>query len=453
MILKTVTKELEIKSISIFSRLKRFFLIKNSVVKKNFLSLSILQIANYIFPLITLPYITRIFGPELYGLINFASSLIAYFTLIVNYGFNLSASRDIAQNRDNWEKVEKIFNNVLSSKVLLFFVSALVFLVTVFSVAKINQYKVLYLIMFLEVGGNVFFPTWFFQGIEKLNLTAIFTFIIRLIFTLLVFLLIKSKDDFLLYPVTTLVGQIIVAIISLWIIHKTYKINIKFAGIDEIWKTLKNDAKIFYTTIVINLYSTTNLVLLGFLGSNEQVGIFSAAYKMIYFSMAIFSTPFSNSLFPNISSDYNHSIEIVLKKIKKSLVVGLPISFMITITFYYFAGSLITTMFGNKFMEATKLLKILSIMPTIIFITNIFYLNGLINMRKDRIALLITTTAGILNIILNIIFIPIYHTYAVAYIWVLIEFMIMIASILFFVHFIKIKYNMNLASIIKVFGK
>lgn len=381
---------------------------RNSTVAKNFVALSFLQVANYIFPLFTLPYITRIFGPELYGLINFATSFIAYFTLIVNYGFDLSASRDIAQNKDNWEKVENIFNNVLFSKVLLFLVSSLIFLAAVFSVAKINQYKALYLIMFLGVGGNVFFPTWFFQGIEKLNLTAIFTFIIRLIFTLLVFLLIKSKNDYLLYPVTTLVGQIIVSVISLWLIHKTYKINIKIPLAIDIWKTLKNDAKIFYTTVVINLYTTTNFVLLGFLATDYDVGIYSAANKIVMIVISLISGPLSQSIFPSIGYSFSKSYEQGIRKIYKSLIAVVFITLIPSLILLLFPYLIINILFGDKFAPAISTLRILAFLPLIIGLSNIFGIQGLLNLRKDAEVSIITLIGAVISIILNFILVPVY---------------------------------------------
>ncbi|MCX7761644.1 MAG: oligosaccharide flippase family protein, partial [Candidatus Kryptonium sp.] len=87
---------------------------------KNFLSLSSVQFANYILPFIAIPYIVRIVGPEKYGLISFAQAFVLYFSLFVNYGFNLSATREISANRENTKIVSEVFSVTLTAKFLLF---------------------------------------------------------------------------------------------------------------------------------------------------------------------------------------------------------------------------------------------------------------------------------------------------------------------------------------------
>jgi len=419
-----------------------------SSVAKNFFALSILQVANFIFPMITLPYVTRIFGPEIYGLLNFATSFLVYFSLIVNYGFDLSASREISQNRNNWSKVEEIFNNVLFSKLFLFFIASIFFLVSLFAIQKIEEYKALYLIMYFGSIFNIFFPTWFFQGIEKLNITAIFTFIVKLIFTGLIFLLIKSKDDYLLYPLTTIIGQIIVSIISLILITKRFNIKLKMPlTFLAIYNTLKEGSKIFLTTVIINLYTTTNLVLLGFLATDYDVGIFSAAQKIIIIIISLITGPIGQSLYPHIGYTLSKNYQNGIQKIYESFLIVVIITIVPAIIIFIFPSIIINILYGHQFNDAIITLRILAFLPLIIGISNIFGVQGLLNLKKDKEVILITSIGALVGLGINFYLIPVYKYNGAALSWLLTEIVI---TILMIIVFIK---NTNFKQDIKIFQR
>ena len=118
----------------------------------NFFSLSSVEAANYIFPLITLPYLVRVLGPEKYGLINFAAAFIYYFVLLTDYGFNLSATREVSINRENKQKVLKIFNSVMFVKLILMIISLIIMLAVIFFIPKFRQDRLIYVYTFGELG-------------------------------------------------------------------------------------------------------------------------------------------------------------------------------------------------------------------------------------------------------------------------------------------------------------
>jgi PST family polysaccharide transporter len=426
-------------------KIKKLISVRNSAVKKNFLALSVLQITNYIFPLITVPYISRIFGPDIYGLLNFAFSILAYFMLIVNYGFDLSASRDIAQNRDDRQKVNEIFNNVLFSKLFLYVVATVIFLIVLFTVNKIYSHKTLYLIMFFGGVFNIFFPTWYFQGIEKLTFTAFFTFIIRFIFTVLIFLLIKTKEDYLFYPIATICGQVLVSTVAMYLVTKQFGIVLRIPKLKEILKTIKESWRIFATTVVINLYTTTNIVLLGFLAGNYEVGIYFAAYKVVTIFMSILSTPLAQALYPNIGYFFSISYNDGINKIYKALKYIIPMTLIPSLTLFLFPRVFITLLFGEKFINAIQTLRILSFIPLIIGLSNIFGIQGLLNLKKDNYVYSITIVGATIGISLNFLLVPVYKQNGTAISWLITE---IIITLLMFYAFLKItKLSINVKTV------
>ncbi len=150
-----------------------------SPVGRNIVSLYVLQFGNYVLPLITVPYLVRVLGPEKFGLVAFGQGLMAYFSLVVNYGFDWSATRKIAVQQDDPESVNRTAANVWGAKALLCSACALILLALVLSVPRLSEISLLMLILYGSVIGNVLFPVWLFQGMERMTAISITNLAVR----------------------------------------------------------------------------------------------------------------------------------------------------------------------------------------------------------------------------------------------------------------------------------
>lgn len=136
---------------------------------ENFLSLGALQIVSYVIPLINLPYLSRILGVEMFGLVFFAFAFMQYFIMLTDYGFGLSATREIAINRHNKNNLSNIFSAVTFIKLCLLLVSFLILCLMIIFIPKLHENWLVFLLSFLMVVGNAIYPVWFFQGMERMK--------------------------------------------------------------------------------------------------------------------------------------------------------------------------------------------------------------------------------------------------------------------------------------------
>ena len=291
----------------IFKKIKNSF---NSSLISNFFSLVILQGANYIFPLLTVPYLFRTLGVETFGLVNFATAFTQYFLIFTDFGFDLSATKYIAANRDNEQKRNSYFVNVLLSKFFLFFAGFIILLVIVFSFERFYVNKELYLLSYGSVLGTVLLPTWFFQGMEQMKYITKITILIRSISIIPIFFFVRSDADYLLIPVFYNVGSIVAGLTALYYAYYRFGASLnlrKEFRINNIIRTLKDSFEFFISRISLSLYTISNSFVLGLVLGNTAVGYYTAAEKLFVSLQSLYS-PLNQALYPYMIKNKNISV-------------------------------------------------------------------------------------------------------------------------------------------------
>jgi len=342
----------------------------------NFLSLSFLQVANYIFPLITLPYLVRVLGPEKFGLIAFAQAFIGYFQILTDYGFNLSATREISIHRENKEKVSEIFSSVIVIKFFLLLISLLIMSVIVFSFEKFRQDWQIYYLTFGMVLGNVLFPVWFFQGVENMKYITFLNVLAKLIFTVAIFLFVKQASDYLCVPLLNSIGFVVAGVLSLHIVFRDFGVKLYFPKLESLKHQLKEGWHIFISTVAISLYTISNTFILGLFTNNTIVGYYSAAERIIKVVQGLLG-PISQTVYPHISKLAAESKERALNFIRKLVYVIGSGSLFLSLLIFIFATQIVSIVLGSQYHQSIIVLKILSFLPFIIGLSNVFAVQGL----------------------------------------------------------------------------
>ena len=255
------------------------FLLKNEDINrlvKNFFSLSVLKVVNLILPFVTLPYLIKTLGLEKYGAIVLGLSLIAYFQAITDYGFNLSATREIAKHRGSRRQLSFIYSKTQTSKLYLLLLSLIVIIPLVFAVPQFREDSLVYLLICLMLIGQSLFPEWFFRGIEQMGYITILDVLIKGGFTIGVFALIKSPDDYWLYPALFGSSYLFVALLSHVLVIRKFKLKFYIVRPSKVIKNLKLGFPLFINQFMPNFYNNTTTFLIGMVLGKQAAGLFGA---------------------------------------------------------------------------------------------------------------------------------------------------------------------------------
>lgn len=379
----------------------------NKVLVKNFTSLSLLQLANYIFPVITLPYLVRVLGPEKYGLINFAAAFSAYFVIITDYGFNLSATQEISVNRNDKEKVSEIFSSVLTIKIILFFLSSGIFFLIVNMFELFSNDAGLYSIMFIGVVGIVLFPLWVYQGVEKMKYILIINVAIRSVTVVSIFLLVKVENDYLLLAVIYTITQVMTGITGLFFAIRKFDLRYLFPSKVQLLEQLKKGWNLFLSSIWINLYTTSNVFILGLFAPNSVVGYYSAADKVRIAFQGILSS-MSQSVFPYVNKLLAESYQKFLSFNRKLLKISVIIGIIISSSLFLFAEPIVKIVLGNEYSPSVIVLRIIAWLPLIIFLSNVFGIQTMLPLNYQKRFSQILFLAALINLMISFSIVPSY---------------------------------------------
>ncbi len=369
------------------------------VLMSNFVWLSILKVIGYIFPLVTLPYLSRVIGVDGFGEIAFALSVVVLIETFTDFGFNYTATRDVARNREDISIVSKIFSNVLWAKIFLMIIGFIILCILIQFIPQFHANRLILFLTFLYIPGHIFFPEWLFQAFEKMKYITILNVISKAIFTILIFLVIKEKNDYVWQPLLTAVGYTVSGCIAMYYVIKKFRINILKPSIKDICNTIKGSFNMFITLIFPNLYTQLPISYLRVIKGEQAVGFYSGGERFYAIISQLF-TVLSRVFYPFLSRRLEkHRVYEIISG------VGSLLSAMIL---YSGASLFVQIFYTPEFNEAIKVIKILSLSPIAYFLINTYGVNYLVLIGKEKLYRDITLVCSVLGLIVALLMIPLY---------------------------------------------
>lgn len=352
---------------------------KQNALFKNMGYLTILQMANYLFPLITVPYMNWTIKVSGYGVLVLAQSVVSYFILIVNYGFYYSGPRMIAINRDDPEKISEIFSAIMLIKSLLMILSfgcvaLLAWLVPVFR----GNYPA-YIVSLLAIVGEVIFPVWFFQGMESMSYITKLNLASRFITTVLLVVLVHGPGD--LYTACTLqalAGAPLAGVFAIFVIFRKFKVRLVLPSRELLYEYMHDNWNLFLAQFSTSVFTNINPLLLGLMVSRDAVGIYGVADKAVRMVVSLIQ-PVTTAVYPRVTRLFAQSFDEARLFVKKVLKFGTAFFFFISLCLFVAAPLITLLITGKNLQDTTTIIRILCLIPTSIFINNMYGTQIMIN--------------------------------------------------------------------------
>ncbi|MHB8580989.1 MAG: flippase [Ignavibacteriaceae bacterium] len=370
---------------------------------KNLISLASAEAISKIIALITAAYLGRALKPEGFGILGFATAFVSYFLLMVTFGLDTYGTRETAKGK---LLISKLVNNILSIRILFATAWYIIISIVIILIDKPLIVKLVLFITAINLFVNALSINWFFIGIEKMWLIAIRQIMVNLLSLIGIILFVRSEQDILLAAGVAVISSLVN---SIWLIRIYNRLYSKvFFEFDKLFLKgiLKESLPLVFSSFMIAIYYNLDMVMLGYMKQGEDVGIYSAAYKIILVGIIPF-TLILNSFFPSLS-------KIGLKKslefrniINQYALFMFSAGIIVTSIVYFNASRIIEIVFGNQYNRAEAPLSILALNLMVISV-NIFFGNPLIAWGKQKEYSIAIAFGAVTNIVLNILLIPKY---------------------------------------------
>lgn len=409
---------------------------ENKRLLTNILSLGMLQGVNYILPLLTLPYLARVLGPEYFGLLAFSTATISYFMLITDYGFNLSATQQISIHRDNKDKINEIFSSVIIIKIVLMVVSFIIMSVLVLNVERFSQYWAVYFITFGTVIGQVIFPVWFFQGMERMKYITYLNISAKFFFTICIFIFVQEREDYLMVPFLTSLGFLVSGVFSLFLVRKKFLVQFKWQSMAVIRKQLSEGFHIFLSSMSISFYTISTTFFLGVFTNNVIVAQFATVDKVVQAAKGLYA-PVSQAIYPLISKKIHEDKLSGLNFIRKITWVAGTGMFFVSTLLFVLADPIVSLLLGDQYQESTLLLKIMAFVPFFVTLSNIYGIQTMLNLGYKKEFNRIIGVVAFFGVSLSLFLVPKYEGVGTAVTLFVVEAFVALSMYLY----LKIKFK------------
>ncbi len=373
-------------------------------VKLNLIMNAILTMSSFVFPLITFPYVSRVLLPLGTGKVSFATSIVSYFAMIAQLGIPTYGIRACAKVRDNKEKLSKTVHEIFIINMIMCIIGYIAFFITLFLVPRLYEEKLLMLIMSSTLLFNTIGMEWLYRALEQYTYITVRSIIFKFVALIAMFFIVRKQSDYAMYGVVTILAAVGSNIFNFINVHKY--ISLRPIGHYNLKQHVKPIITFFALSVAATVYTNLDIVMLGFMKTDEDVGYYNAAVRIKSILVSIV-TSLGAVLLPRASYYIEQGLMDEFRRIsKKAIQFVALLATPLMLYFMLFAKEGIFLLSGDTFVGSIIPMQV--IMPTLLFIgmSNILGIQILVPLGKEKIVLYSELAGAAVDLVLNLILIP-----------------------------------------------
>lgn len=371
------------------------------VLLKNFTFLSVNSGLSFVLQLLLIPYLTRQLGLVNFGMVAFGQVVCLYLGVVVDYGFAYSGTRQVSINRHSKRKLSHIFSSILNAKILLGIIVTGLTAVLFFFVPKFNTHYSFFILCFPIVFGQMLIPLWFFQGMEQMKYITVFNSISKILSAIVIFLVIHQKSDFIYVNFIQGTFSMVIGLIS--VMYSFRRFNLRYYGFNYrmIIVQLKEGSSIFVSNLASNICVSSSLLILGFVGKPESVGLYSVVDKVYTILRTIISSLFT-VVYPRACSLALESQQRLKIFLRNYFLLSFTGMIALSLSIIIFSNEITFFLTGEANETIAFLMRMMAMAPVVAMIGSPLGIFLLSNNHQNQYAVIVII-CSLLNIVSNLI--------------------------------------------------
>jgi len=395
-------------------------------IKLNYVFNLLLNISKVLFPLITAPYVSRILEPDGIGLANFAGTYASYFAMFASLGVANYGIREIAKRKNDISDCSNFVSQIFSIEIITTAIVTVIYLATLLFLDQFNENILLFIISGIGLYLTPFSVEWFFSGREEFAFITFRSLVIKIIFIILLFIVVHTKDDLIKYVI---LGALSSVANQVWNFIKLYRSGVRIRFTQSGLRIhLKPILLLFASSIAISIYTSLDTLMLGLLNNYTEVGYYTQAMRLVHLLLPV-ATSLSIVAMPRVSSYIKEGkLEDINELMNKSASLVSFLAFPLSLGIISIAPEFVPAFFGQAFYGSILPMQIGSLIIIAIGLNNLNGVQILIGLGKDKLFLYSVCSGAITNFILNMVLMQKYGAVGAAISTVTAEFLILFVN-------------------------